>query len=78
MGSLFCSLLSGFSSFFLLSLDNRLYGEPDLVKMTYRLVREFDAEAVIVISTKRTVDKVVYGLVSRGIAAFGSVGDEEP
>lgn len=75
---LFFFLPSDFGLFFLLSSDSRLHGEPDLVKMTYRLVKEFDAEAVIVVSTKTTVDKVVYGLVSRGIAAFGSVGDEEP
>ena len=31
-----------------------------MVKLTYRLVREFDAEAVCVISNERLTKKVVY------------------
>lgn len=60
-----------------LVIDTRLYGEPDIVKMTYRMVKEFEAEAVIVIASKILTDKLVYGMVTRGIAAFGSPNDED-
>lgn len=48
-----------------------------MVKLTYRLVKEFDAEAVIIISDKDTAERVVYGMVSRGIPAFGAICDSE-
>jgi hypothetical protein len=44
-----------------------------MVRLTYRLVKEFDAEAVCIISNKTLTDKVVYGMVSRGIPAFGEM-----
>ena len=56
-------------------LDTRKYGKPDMVKLTYRLVREFNAEAVCIISNQKLTRKVVYGMVSRGIPAFGAIWD---
>ncbi|TFY80212.1 hypothetical protein EWM64_g3797 [Hericium alpestre] len=46
--------------------DTRTHGKPDMVKLTYRLVREFNAEAVCIISNQKLTDKVVYGMMSRG------------
>ena len=58
-----------------LVLDTRQHGKPDMVKLVWRLVQEFDAEAVVIISNKPLTDKVVYGMVSRGIPAFGAIWD---
>ncbi|KAF9013277.1 nonribosomal peptide synthetase 12 [Cyathus striatus] len=55
--------------------DTRVHGKPDMVKLTYRLVKEFDAEAVCVISNQKLTRKVVYGMMSRGIPAFGAIWD---
>ncbi|KAA1469841.1 nonribosomal peptide synthetase 12 [Dentipellis sp. KUC8613] len=55
--------------------DTRAHGKPDMVKLTYRLVKEFDAEAVCIISNQKLTQKVVYGMMSRGIPAFGAIWD---
>ena len=55
--------------------DTREHGKPDMVKLTYRLVREFNAEAVVIISNEALTRKVVYGMMSRGIPAFGAIWD---
>ncbi|KAJ7161869.1 hypothetical protein C8R43DRAFT_880607 [Mycena crocata] len=55
--------------------DTRKYGKPDMVKLTLRLVTEFNAEAVCVISNQKLTQKVVYGMMSRGIPAFGAIWD---
>jgi hypothetical protein len=46
-------------------LDTRTHGKPDMVRLTLRLVREFDAEAVAIISNQKLTAKVVYGLTAR-------------
>ncbi len=46
-----------------------------MVKLVYRMVREFDAEAVVIISNEPLTRKVVYGMMSRGIPAFGAIWD---
>ncbi|KAI0648045.1 nonribosomal peptide synthetase 12 [Trametes meyenii] len=55
--------------------DTRKHGKPDMVKLTYRLVKEFNAEAVAIISNQKLTQKVVYGMMSRGIPAFGAIWD---
>ncbi|KAH9846371.1 hypothetical protein C2E23DRAFT_890940 [Lenzites betulinus] len=55
--------------------DTREHGKPDMVKLTYRMVREFNAEAVVIISNEPLTKKVVYGMMSRGIPAFGAIWD---
>ncbi|KAJ3837524.1 nonribosomal peptide synthetase 12 [Lentinula raphanica] len=55
--------------------DTRKDGKPDMVKLTYRLYKEFNAEAVCVISNQRLTRKIVYGMKSRGIPAFGAIWD---
>ncbi|KAL2158273.1 hypothetical protein VTH06DRAFT_4594 [Thermothelomyces fergusii] len=58
---------------------------PDLVKLVYRLWEQQrpvpgtdcteKAEAVVIISNQRVTEKVVYGLESRGVPAFGAIFD---
>lgn len=55
--------------------DTRLYGKPDMVATSYRMAEEFGAEAVIVISNQKLTRKVVYGMESRGIPAYGAIWD---
>ncbi|KAJ7586332.1 hypothetical protein C8J56DRAFT_787431 [Mycena floridula] len=55
--------------------DTRVHGKPDMIKLTYRLVREFNAEAVCIISNQKLTRKVVYGMMARGIPAFGAIWD---
>ncbi|KAG6910283.1 hypothetical protein DXG01_011680 [Tephrocybe rancida] len=55
--------------------NTRQHGKPDMVKLTYRLVQEFKAEAVVIISNQTLTEKVVYGMMSRGIPAFGAIWD---
>ncbi|TBU28644.1 nonribosomal peptide synthetase 12 [Dichomitus squalens] len=55
--------------------DTRTHGKPDMVKLTYRMVKEFNAEAVCIISNQKLTRKVVYGMTSRGIPAFGAIWD---
>ncbi|KAF8340265.1 uncharacterized protein EI90DRAFT_3034916 [Cantharellus anzutake] len=55
--------------------DTRKHGKPDMVKLAYRMYKDFDAEAVAVLSNQRLTEKVVYGLLSRGVPAFGPIFD---
>lgn len=55
--------------------DTRQEGRPDLVRMCYKLWKETGAEAVFVISNPKLTRKVVYGMESRGIPAFGPIWD---
>ncbi|MEW7281168.1 amino acid adenylation domain-containing protein [Aquimarina sp. 2201CG1-2-11] len=51
------------------------HGKPDMVKLAYKAYRDFDAEAVICISNKKLTWKVVYGMESRDIPAYGAIWD---
>lgn len=55
--------------------DTKVLGRPDLVKMTYNMVKHKNAEAVIIIANEKITKKVVYGLETRGIAAYGAIWD---
>lgn len=46
-----------------------------MVKLTLRLVREFNAEVVCIISNPKLTKKIVYNMTSRGIPAFGAIFD---
>lgn len=48
---------------------------PDMVRETWRLVRESGAEGVVVIGNPAVTKKVVYGMESRGVPAFGPIWD---
>ncbi|MCD9586145.1 hypothetical protein LVK03_13805 [Tenacibaculum maritimum] len=51
------------------------HGKPDLVKLAYKAYKDFGAEAVICISNQSLTNKVVYGMESRGIPAYGAIWD---
>ncbi|GJC83630.1 adenylate-forming reductase 06235 [Colletotrichum liriopes] len=55
--------------------DTKTMGRPDLVKMGYNLVKSFKAEAVIIIANEKITKKVVYGLETRGVPAYGAIWD---
>jgi hypothetical protein len=55
--------------------DTNKHGRPDLVQLAYEAYKDFDAEAVIVISNKKLTWQVVYGMESRGIPAYGAIWD---
>ncbi|MBG6129728.1 amino acid adenylation domain-containing protein [Aquimarina sp. EL_43] len=55
--------------------DTDAHGKPDMVKLAYKAYKDFDAEAVICISNKKLTWKVVYGMESRGIPAYGAIWD---
>ena len=55
--------------------DTKILGRPDLVKMGYNMAKGFGAEAVIIIANEKITKKVVYGLETRGIPAYGAIWD---
>jgi hypothetical protein len=55
--------------------DTTARGKPDLVALATRAVRDFDAEAVFVVSNKPTTMRLVHELEARGIPAFGPIWD---
>lgn len=55
--------------------DTKTQGRPDLVQLTWEAVQEFDAEAVVVISNEKLTKKVVYGMETRGVPAYGAIWD---
>ncbi|KAF2202291.1 hypothetical protein GQ43DRAFT_439838 [Delitschia confertaspora ATCC 74209] len=56
-------------------IDTRVTGRPDLVRLAYKMYLDCDAEAVFVLSNRTVTKKVVYGLESRGIPAYGPIFD---
>lgn len=56
-------------------INTRASGRPDMVALTYHLFLESGAEAVFVISNPSLTRKVVYGMESRGIPAYGPIWD---
>ncbi|RGP71640.1 non-ribosomal peptide synthetase [Fusarium longipes] len=57
--------------------DTKAQGRPDLVRMGYNMAKNFDAEAVIIIANEKITKKVVYGLETRGMPAFGAIWDNK-
>ncbi|KAG7085905.1 hypothetical protein E1B28_003439 [Marasmius oreades] len=55
--------------------DTRKEGRPDMLFETYKLVLESDAEAVFIISNPKLTRRVVFGMESRGIPAYGAIFD---
>jgi hypothetical protein len=50
-------------------------GYPDIVMETYKLYPESGADVVYVISNPKVTGKVVLGMETRGIAAYGPIFD---
>ncbi|KAI3609902.1 nrps-like [Moniliophthora roreri] len=55
--------------------DTRKEGRPDMVIETWKLVKESNAEAVFIISNPKMTRKVVFGMESRGVPAYGAIFD---
>ncbi|KAJ7094399.1 hypothetical protein C8R44DRAFT_749581 [Mycena epipterygia] len=55
--------------------DTKRNGRPDMLAITYKLVVEAQAEAVFIISNPKLTRRVVFGMESRGIAAYGAIFD---
>ena len=55
--------------------DTKVSGRPDLLAMAWREVNLTGAEAVIIIANEKITKKIVYGLESRGIPAYGAIWD---
>ncbi|KAL2809216.1 hypothetical protein BJX63DRAFT_435352 [Aspergillus granulosus] len=55
--------------------DTKKQGRPDLVKLTWDAVQCSGAEAVIIISNEKLTKKVVYGMETRGVPAYGAIWD---
>lgn len=53
--------------------DTRKHGEPDLVKLALKMANGFYTEAVGVIFNQQLTEKLMYGLTSRGIPAYGAI-----
>ncbi|WP_299837069.1 hypothetical protein [uncultured Tenacibaculum sp.] len=51
------------------------HGKPDLVKLTYKAYKDFNAEAVICISNQSLTQKVVHSMEYIGIPAYGAIWD---
>ncbi|KAK3898143.1 hypothetical protein C8A05DRAFT_38278 [Staphylotrichum tortipilum] len=56
-------------------IDTDVSGRVDMLPVVLRLVREFGAEAVCVISNQPMTQSLVYSLETRGIPAYGPVFD---
>ncbi|KAI0533494.1 hypothetical protein GGR58DRAFT_506255 [Xylaria digitata] len=50
-------------------------GYPDIVGETYQFVHESNAEAVFIISNPKVTEKVVFGMQTRGVPAYGAIFD---
>jgi hypothetical protein len=55
--------------------NTKTLGRPDMVALTYQMVLQSNAEAVFIISNPKLTRKVVYGMQTRGIAAYGAIFD---
>ena len=55
--------------------DTKKNGRPDMVELAYQLYIQSGAEAVFVLSNSKLTRKVVYGMESRGVPAFGPIWD---
>ena len=55
--------------------DTTERGKPDLVQLAHDAYRDFDAEAVFVVSNKPMTWRLVRAMEERGIPAFGPIFD---
>ncbi|CAI4219783.1 unnamed protein product [Parascedosporium putredinis] len=55
--------------------DTNELGRPDMVALSYNMAKDFGAEAVIVIANEKITKKIVYGLETRGVHAYGAIWD---
>lgn len=58
-----------------LIVDTKQTGRPNLLALAYAMFKECAAEATVIISNPVVTKKVVYGLETRGVPAFGAIFD---
>lgn len=58
-----------------LIVDTLRCPKPDLLALSYAVYKDFEAEAVVIISNPKATDNVVYGLEKRGVPAYGAIFD---
>jgi hypothetical protein len=56
-------------------INTTVSGRPNLVQQAYDLYKDYDAEAVFIISNPRVTRKFVYALESRGVPTFAPIFD---
>lgn len=56
-------------------IDTDKMSRPNLVDVAWKVYRETKAEAIFVLSNRTVTRKVVYGLESRGVLAYGPIWD---
>jgi hypothetical protein len=56
-------------------IDTQRVGRQDMLKLSYDLYRNVEAEAVVIISNKDLTNKVVFGLEAKGVPAYGPIWD---
>ncbi|KAL2166142.1 hypothetical protein VTG60DRAFT_3258 [Thermothelomyces hinnuleus] len=56
-------------------IDTSISGRVDMLPIVLKLYKDFDAQAVCVISNPGMTRSLVYGLETRGIAAYGPIFD---
>ncbi|KAL8729563.1 MAG: hypothetical protein Q9166_004643 [cf. Caloplaca sp. 2 TL-2023] len=56
-------------------INTRASGRPDMVALAYHLYVQSNAEAVFCISNASLTRKIVYGMESRGVPAYGPIWD---
>ncbi|KAK4544199.1 hypothetical protein LTR36_004409 [Oleoguttula mirabilis] len=56
-------------------IDTKKTGHPDLIALTYAMVQEIEAEAVMIISNPKATRELVYAMEARNIPAFGPIFD---
>jgi hypothetical protein len=49
--------------------DTRAHGKPDMVKMTLKLVKEFNAEAVYVVSSRNSALLLIDVVFTKGVSS---------
>lgn len=55
--------------------DTKKFGRPNMIGLTWQLLKESGAEAVFVVSNPKVTKMVVYALESRGVPAYGPIFD---
>jgi hypothetical protein len=56
-------------------IDTAVFWRRNLVELAFDLYENAGAEAVVVISNKKATEEIVYGVESRGVAAYGPIFD---
>ena len=55
--------------------DTQIRGRPDLIALIMKHYKDFNAEAVMVVSNQIVTKRIVFGLELNGIPAYGPIFD---